>query len=351
MDPVSQGALGATFAQTLHTREKLLAATWLGCAAGMAPDLDVLIQSSTDPLLFLEYHRHFTHALVFIPIGALVVAGALFRFARHALSFREAYLVCLVGYATHGLLDACTTYGTQLFWPFTNYRVAWNNVSVIDPFFTLPLLAAVVLAYRRRSRRWTAAGIGWVAVYLIFGAVQMHRATDTARELAALRGHTPTELSMKPSFANLLVWKSIYAHAGYYYVDAVRTGATTTVCPGQRVPRLDVQRDLPFLVQSSQQARDLARFNWFSQGYLAPTGRLGEVTDMRYSTVPNQVDPMWGITLSADASPEQHITWWTRREMGAQQRTAFGRLLNGADCLPVADIAPSAQKGFTPAGG
>ena len=39
----------------------------------MAPDLDVLFQSPTDPILFLEFHRQFTHSLVFIPIGALLV--------------------------------------------------------------------------------------------------------------------------------------------------------------------------------------------------------------------------------------------------------------------------------------
>jgi len=35
----------------------------LGFLSGMAPDLDILIRSSTDPLLSLEYHRQFTHFL------------------------------------------------------------------------------------------------------------------------------------------------------------------------------------------------------------------------------------------------------------------------------------------------
>ena len=126
MDPVSQGAVGAAFSQSTQAlpqlrleayREKIVTLSWLGCLAGMAPDLDVLIQSPTDPLLFLEFHRHFTHALIFIPFGALIVSGVLYRAVRHTLSFKEAYLACFVGYATHGLLDACTSYGTQLFWP------------------------------------------------------------------------------------------------------------------------------------------------------------------------------------------------------------------------------------------
>ena len=70
MDPISQGAIGAALATATHTRrKKLLTVALLGTLAGMAPDLDVLMQSPTDPLLFLEYHRQFSHALVFIPVS------------------------------------------------------------------------------------------------------------------------------------------------------------------------------------------------------------------------------------------------------------------------------------------
>ena len=147
MDPVTQGVLGASSAQSASTGKQLAAATLCGVVAGMAPDLDALIRSSDDPLLYLEYHRQFSHALIFIPIGALLCAVLLWRMVARWLSFYQTYLFCLLGYATHGLLDACTSYGTQLFWPFSNARIAWHTVSIIDPLFTLPLLVLVALAY------------------------------------------------------------------------------------------------------------------------------------------------------------------------------------------------------------
>lgn len=336
MDPISQGALGASFAQTLQSREKMVTATWLGCAAGMAPDLDVFIQSPTDPLLFLEFHRHFTHALVFIPFGALIVAGALFWLARARLNFKQAYFACLIGYATHGLLDACTTYGTQLLWPFSDVRIAWNNVSVIDPAFTLPLLLMVILAVKTRRHLYSYIGIGWVFCYLTLGFVQMERALETGRQLASTRGHTPAELSMKASFGNILIWKSIYAAEGRYYVDAVRTGLEPTFCAGDSVEQLDISRHLPQLQPDSQQARDLERFRWFSMGYLAPTGIPGEVTDMRYSTVPNEIDPMWGITIDPNKDLNTHVEWWTRRDMSGARFATFTALLRGEGCQPLA---------------
>ncbi|MGB1142034.1 MAG: metal-dependent hydrolase, partial [Halioglobus sp.] len=142
MDPLTQGAVGAVLPQAASRSRYAATAGLLGFFAGMAPDLDVLIRSGNDPLLFLEYHRQFTHALIFIPIGGFICALVLHAVFGHrrGLTFRESFLFCTLGYATHALLDSCTTYGTMLFWPFSDARIAWNTISVIDPLFTLPLL-------------------------------------------------------------------------------------------------------------------------------------------------------------------------------------------------------------------
>ncbi|NKB98640.1 MAG: metal-dependent hydrolase [Pseudomonadales bacterium] len=339
MDPVTQGALGAIFAQLPQTKEtrvkeKMVTATWLGCAAGMAPDLDVFIQSPTDPLLFLEFHRHFTHSLIFIPIGAAIVALVLYRLVQHKLNLREAYFASLLGYATHGLLDACTTYGTQLFWPFSDERIAWNNVSVVDPMVTLPLLALVILAAKLKRPIFTMAGIGWVFAYLLFGVFQMQRAESVATELALGRGHEPQRLTLKASFANLIVWKSIYEHDDTYYVDGIRVAGGSTHCQGTKIAKLKVSRDLPFLQPDSQQNRDVERFRWFSDDYLAPWGTNG-VTDIRYSLVPNQVEPMWGITLDPTAPSDAYVEWWSNRDARAASLGKFAALLRGEGCKPL----------------
>ena len=105
MDPLSQGALGAAAAQAVARPEHARWAGLLGGLAGMAPDLDVLVRSKSDPLLFLEYHRQFSHAFAFIPVGALLCAVLLFPLARRRLSFGRTVGFCLVGHATHGVLD------------------------------------------------------------------------------------------------------------------------------------------------------------------------------------------------------------------------------------------------------
>ncbi|MYJ74325.1 MAG: metal-dependent hydrolase [Gammaproteobacteria bacterium] len=333
MDPCSQGALGAAAATTVAGAQRLRAFAVLGCIAGMVPDLDILIGSSTDPLLFLEYHRQFTQALVFIPVGAGFFALALHWPVRHVLRPVETYLACAAGYATHGLLDACTSYGTQLMWPFSDVRVAWNNVSVVDPLFTLPLIAFVIVAVVKRRRGFAAIGLAWAAGYLLLGVVQTQRVEAAGAAMAAVRGHEAERLTVKAGFGNLLVWKVIYESGGRYYVDAVRAGLEIAVCPGASVPALALRRDLPWLDANSVQARDVERFRWFSDDYLAlDPANPARVIDMRYSVVPNEIEPLWGIELDPKADPDQHAGFVATRRTSPDQRDAYWGLLTGADC-------------------
>src|SRR5690606_4631354 len=105
------------------------------------------------------------------------------------------------GYATHGLLDACTTYGTLLLWPFSDQRFAWNTISIIDPLFTLPILALIIFAALRRRPAFARAAVVWGLAYLALGAWQRDRAEGLGEALAAERGHQPLRLEAKPSFA------------------------------------------------------------------------------------------------------------------------------------------------------
>ncbi len=330
MDPVTQGALGASVPQALSSKRHVAAAALCGALAGMAPDLDSLIRSPTDPLLYLQFHRQFTHSLIFIPVGSLLCALLLqWLFGRRfGLSLGRTYLYCLLGYATHGLLDACTSYGTQLLWPFSDERFAWNTISIVDPLFTVPLLALVIAGAIKRRPRFAQLALAWVVAYQSLGIYQHQRVAAIGRELAVARGHTPLRLEVKPGFANLLVWKVIYEIDAGYFTDGVRAGRTVTVYPGSFIPRLDIGRDLPWLDPDSQQARDLERFSWFSRGFLAldPDNPL-RVTDMRYSLVPNEATGMWSIWLDPDATPDAHVILKQDRDTTGPRREKFARML------------------------
>lgn len=323
MDPITQGAVGAVVAQIRCPRPHFFHAAIIGAAGGMAPDLDVLIRSNTDPLLVLEYHRQITHSLVFIPVlGALcgILMHALFG-DRWRVRRGEAILWATLGCATHGLLDSCTSYGTQLLWPFSDYRVAWDIVSIVDPLFTLPLLTAIWLATKFHSSRWAIVGMLWMSCYLGLGYIQNQRALAMGHDLAAQRGHTPLRLQAKPSFANLLVWKVVYETEQRFYVDAVRPGGDqVTIWQGDSLPKFAVDEAFPWLPDDARQRRDIARFRHFSSGFIAidPQNPM-RVIDIRYSMLPQEIKPLWGIELSAGKNSAEHAAFYTQRDSSAEK--------------------------------
>ena len=332
MDPISQGTVGAAFAQSAANRNNIAKVSIVGFLAGLAPDLDVLIRSSTDPVLFLEYHRQFTHSLVFIPVGALLVATFVFPLVKKSLNFKTTYLASFFGYATHGLLDACTSYGTLLFWPFSNERITWNNISIVDPLLTIPALILIFVEIKTKRRQFGFFAAGWIVAYLALGFVQYERALSSGRELAQSRGHSPARMTLKPSFGNLILWKSIYQHEDRFYVDAVRAGRALSWCRGESIKIFDYQTHLPNLAKDSQQRTDIERFRWFSQNYLGFDGDKNLVTDVRYSMIPNQIAPMWGLVIDERRDTKEHAVWWASRDLDDQSLTLFKEMLFGDAC-------------------
>ncbi|NND00718.1 MAG: metal-dependent hydrolase [Gammaproteobacteria bacterium] len=328
MDPLTQGVLGTSATQVVANHREKLMAGLLGFFSGAAADLDVLIKSVDDPLLALEYHRQFTHALIFIPIGALLCAGLFYGLIfRKKLTFVRTYIFCFAGYSTHALLDACTTYGTQLLWPFSDQRIAWNNVSVVDPLFTVPLMVLVGMAMLKRSHALAVSGVIYVVFYLSLGVFQNSRAENIAGQLAASRGHQPVTLGVKPSFANLIIWKSVYEYRGRFYVDGIRILLNTSVIEGSSTEKLDLARHFPWLKPTSQQARDVERFRWFSNQHLGiDPDNPQRIIDIRYSLIPNRMDGMWGVVLNRDADQGAHVKWTTTRPQGAEINQSFATL-------------------------
>ena len=331
MDPITQGALGAALPQSFASSKKVRSAALVGTLSGMAPDLDIFIQSSIDPLLFLEYHRQFTHALLFVPVGALICCLALTPLVR-ALTFKESYLFCLLGYSTHGLLDACTSYGTLLLWPISDMRIAWHNISVIDPLATVPLIFFVLIAVVRKRPFFARIGIVWVLSYLMIGLIQKERAEILGEQHARARGHSPISLQAKPSFGNLILWKIIYESGDHYFVDAARVGLKPYLIPGKSVEKLDIARHFPNLDLTSQQAKDIERFRWFSQGYLAPDPKhTNRIMDVRYSMLPNEIEPIWSVELALSPLPHEksHVSFITNRSESKEKLQRLVKMIQG----------------------
>ena len=333
MDTFTQAFLGAACAQSFADKETVRPALVCGLLSGALADADILFQSPSDPLFGLLMHRHFTHALVFAPLGALIAALLLWPWPglRRRLGFKRIYLFCLAGYASHGILDVCTSYGTHWLWPFSGARMAWDNVSIIDPVFTLVLVAAILAARFARQPWFARAGTAFCVAYLALGAWAHHRAVDHVRQLARDRGHTVERIRVMPTLGNLILWRSIYAHDGRIQTDAVRLGALgpSRTYPGQSVEWFDPGRELPELPVDSTLMQDIRRFAFFAEGWLARHPDHPQVIgDVRYSMVPNSPRPLWGIAVDP-ARARDHVAMFSNNAVQGRDLSQFWDMLRG----------------------
>ena len=336
MDPVTQGVFGTLFAEAGARRSQIRPAAAVGFVAGMSPDIDVLIRSSSDPLLAIEYHRHFTHAFAMIPVLALVVALLAWwpvQRWRPDVKFARVFAWSLLGVASHGILDAATSYGTRLLWPFSDLRVAWNIISVIDPLFTVPLALLLVFGIVGRNRKLLRIAGIWAAFYLAIGAVQHQRADSITTHWAEERGIDAERVLAKPSFANLVLWRGLVDDGERLHALAVRIlpGSQALVWPGSSVDRFEPDG----IPADSRLGRDLERFRHFSDDWLFRYYRYDEddevfVGDFRYAIDPASQRPLWGILFDPEA-PGESASFIRPARVTEDEREAFFDRLAGRD--------------------
>src|SRR5262245_33751097 len=231
VDPLTHRLLGAAAARALppfppsdasSDQGKSGALLRKGAAAGMLPDADVVTRWFTDPALPWEAHRHFTHAAAFAPVGGLLTALPFFFSSWCRRHVKTTLVASTLAYATHGFLDACTSYGTRLWLPFSTQRAAWDIIAIIDPLFTAILLAGVLWTIVRGRAAPAVLSLLMCALYLGFGASQHHIAMQQLLMTARTRGHTVEHARAMPTPANLVVWRALYVADGRIHADAVR---------------------------------------------------------------------------------------------------------------------------------
>jgi inner membrane protein len=303
MDTLTHGLLGAAAAQALFGKQLPRSAGLIGLVAGMAPDLDLFMISGTDPVAGFLYHRQFTHSLIFIPVGALLIS-LLFVWMKSFRGIRLAvYGAALVGYGLHGLLDACTSYGTLLLWPFSDRRIAWDVIAIVDPIFSLVLLIGVLWTIMARQARPARVAVCLALLYLGFGVWQQHRAVDVQRQLAAARGHAIAHSRVMPLPGSLVLWRSVYVTAGYIQVDGVRVPwwSGTSVKEGGAV-RLATFDDVPAAMSERAGTRRVFDvFAWFADGLIAPINGVSHIIgDLRYAADSSSLVPLWGMQFDAE---------------------------------------------------
>ncbi len=212
MDSITQVVLGAAVGEAvLGKKAGGMAARW-GGICGTIRDLDVAANLFMGEFDATIAHRGLSHSILFCVVMAPVIGWGIRRIydIRHGTQ-REWTWLAFWTLFTHPLLDIFTTWGTQLFYPFSNYRVAFNSIFVVDPLYTVPFALCLILALRlkrdsRWRRRWNWIGIALSSFYLFFTLVNKLVATTYFEQALHQQGKSVREVSTYPGPFNNAFW-------------------------------------------------------------------------------------------------------------------------------------------------
>ena len=267
MDSLTQAVLGAAVGEAvLGKKVGNKAAAW-GAAAGTLPDLDVLINPLLSDVAQLVYHRSFTHALVVSIVLAPVFGALIARIHRGGPATRRDWSrLVFAALFTHPLLDCFTTYGTQVFQPFSNYPVSFNSLFIIDPLYTVPLATGLILALRRqpgtaRRRLFNYVGLGLSCLYLLVTVVNKTIATSAFTEALQQQGLTYERLATRPTPLNSLLWVAQADDGDGYWIGLY------SLFDGDRPVRFNRLEKNAHLIDGLRDDPDVQRLLWFSRGF------------------------------------------------------------------------------------
>ncbi|MFQ5637267.1 MAG: metal-dependent hydrolase [bacterium] len=221
MDSVTQIALGAAIGEAVLGKKVRNKAMLWGAIAGTIPDLDAIPGHFLNTVSRLEIHRGVTHSILFAIVLAPVLGHLVAKMYKTEKADRGDWSKLFFwGLFTHALLDAFTTWGTQLFWPF-EYRVAIKSIFVVDPLYTLPLLICLIWLSVKKDgrvrRKLNAIGLGLSTLYLGLTLVNKTIMIQNFREILESKNISYSRVTTRPAPFNNLLWTAnIETEAGFY---------------------------------------------------------------------------------------------------------------------------------------
>lgn len=266
MDSLTQIVLGAAVGEIILGKKLGNKAQLLGAIAGTLPDMDVLYNVFvSDPVKQLAVHRGYSHSMFTHLVVSLPLAWISDKLDGKGVGLKTWYLFWFAGLFTHALLDCCTTYGTQFLLPFTNYQVAFNNISVIDPLYTIPflILLAVCLFMKRtnpKRRKFLWASVMVSSCYLLFATVlklNVHLKFKNSLQTANIQYD---EINSTPSILNAILWNGVA-----YSEDTVWCTEYSYLKPEIPIRWVSYARNNELLKPYESETLNL--LTWFSDGF------------------------------------------------------------------------------------
>lgn len=284
MDSITQIALGAAVSvAVLGEKTSIRRATIFGGILGTLPDLDVFIQHG-DVIRNMTMHRAESHAIFYLTLAAPLIGYLGYKISGQGSgTLRFWILAAWAALVTHPLLDTLTIYGTQLGLPFTNHPYAVGSVFILDLFYTVPLIAGIVLAGRRKNRKYNKWGLIISSMYLALGIGAQSYVRSVAANTLTAENVAFDRLLLTTTPLNIVGWRIVALSE-----DEYREGFYSFLRPGTKPEfiRRDRGADIARRWKGDWNADRIA---WFTQGFyrMDIKDSLVTITDLRMGQEPN----------------------------------------------------------------
>lgn len=200
-------------------------------------------------------------------------------------TWKDWYWLFFWAIITHPILDCFTTYGTQIFLPFSDYRVAFNVISVVDPIYTLPFLTTVIIAaILRRGTKWRTI-VNWTGIivsslYMLFCYYHKWQVNKVFERTLSENNIDYSRYMTSPLIFNNVLWLGIaetdsaYYHSYYSFMSDKTNMTEFNVFPKQH-----------YLLSGYENDPTFETLRWFSNNYYTvlrrPDGDL-QMNDVRF---------------------------------------------------------------------
>ncbi len=294
-------------------------ATLLLILAANAPDVDI-VTALGGSLNYLHWHRHITHSLIAAPVLALI-AVAIVRILDRSVArtgrlktWLIAWLVAMVGVASHLLLDLTNVYGIRLLLPFSGEWFHLDLTAVVDIWIWSFLLLCLVAPWLGRlvsseigARSTQPPGRGFAIAALLFltlinlGHKVLHDRATAVLDSRIYNGASPTRVAAFPGPSNPLHWHGLAETHDSVSVFDVDLLASFDPAAGRIFYKPEDHPALA-LARRSDTFQEFLRFSLYPFWRIVPSSQ-GEgywrvdVMDLRFGSPP---DPSFVATAIVD---------------------------------------------------
>lgn len=285
MDSLTQIVLGAAVGEKLLGKKIGNKALLYGAIAGTIPDLDVYVGRLFDPITAIEIHRGFSHSILFFVLLSPLLGWLLSKIEKqNKITFNQATIFWFIGFLTHALLDAFTTWGTQLFYPF-DIRLSLHSIFVIDPLYTLPFLFCLLMVMRfkrnnPKRQKWNNLGLLISSSYLLLTVITQQIVASKFEKSLSEQNIEYIRKIVKPSPMNIILWNSIIETENGYYMGDYSFFDSQPIS-------FDYYPKNYELIEDITNAKVIRQLQWISEGWFTIT-QIGEkryFNDMRFGLI------------------------------------------------------------------